>query len=138
MMDVVLSGAHRLVHLDLKGAPPKPSYLEKLIPLFKEWGATGLLLEWEDTFPYTQSFTAVGSKKEKGKPYSEAEVKHIFQIAKDSGLTIIPLVQSFGHLEFLLKHKDWKCLREVHRYPSSMCPSHTDSQSFPWFSRLGI
>ena len=38
----------RYVHLDMKGAPPKLDYLKIVIPLFKRWGATGLLLEWED------------------------------------------------------------------------------------------
>lgn len=37
----------RLVHLDLKGAPPKMSYLKRLLPIFKSLGATGLLLEYE-------------------------------------------------------------------------------------------
>ncbi|GFS21287.1 hexosaminidase D [Elysia marginata] len=44
----------RLVHLDLKGAPLKLSYLEKILPLLKEWGCTGILLEYEDTFPYDE------------------------------------------------------------------------------------
>uniref|UniRef100_A0ABM0MG61 Hexosaminidase D-like n=1 Tax=Saccoglossus kowalevskii TaxID=10224 RepID=A0ABM0MG61_SACKO len=43
---------YRLVHLDLKGAPPKISYLQQMIPLFAKWGANGLLVEYEDMFPY--------------------------------------------------------------------------------------
>ena len=34
---------HRVVHLDLKGAPPKPSYLKALFPLLQEAGATATL-----------------------------------------------------------------------------------------------
>lgn len=40
---------------------------------------------------------------------------------------VIPLIQTFGHMEFILKHKQWCHLREVERYPSSMCPSNSES-----------
>lgn len=131
-MDELISSSHRLVHLDLKGAPPKISYLEKLIPLFKEWGATGLLLEWEDTFPYHGALSVIGSKKQPNRPYSEDEIKRILHMAKECGLCTIPLVQTFGHLEYLLKHEEWQCLREVPRFPSSICPSHPNTQDVIW------
>ncbi|GLG98746.1 Hexosaminidase domain-containing protein [Gryllus bimaculatus] len=115
-----------LIHLDLKGAPPKVSYLEQLFPLFREWGATGLLLEWEDTFPYTRDLTPIGSNSPscQGSAYSTEEARLILQLAGEAGLAVVPLVQTFGHLEFVLKHDNWRHLREVEAYPSSMCPSH--------------
>ncbi len=41
-----------LVHIDMKGGPPTLDYLLQLLPLLKSWGATGILIEWEDMFPY--------------------------------------------------------------------------------------
>ena len=43
----------RIVHLDLKGAPPSISYLKKVLAMSKGLGATGVLVEWEDMFPWS-------------------------------------------------------------------------------------
>ena len=43
-----------LVHIDMKGGPPRLSYLLEVMGLVAEWGGAGagLLLEWEDMFPW--------------------------------------------------------------------------------------
>nr|CAD7196503.1 unnamed protein product [Timema douglasi] len=98
----------------------------QLFLALREWGATGLLLEWEDTFPYTRELLSVGSNgpSSSSGAYSGEEARQLLQLAGDSGLAVVPLVQTFGHLEFVLKHDEWRMLREVEAYPSSMCPSH--------------
>lgn len=35
-------------------------------------------------------------------------------------------MQTIGHMEFVLKHSEFKGLREVEAYPSSMCPSNSE------------
>lgn len=92
----------------------------------REIGFTGLLIEWEDTFPYTKELMPLGGlsygAQATGAPYSIEDAKQILNLAADCGLIVIPLVQTFGHLEFILKHEQWRSLREVEAYPSSMCP----------------
>jgi hexosaminidase len=44
---------HRIVHLDLKGAPPSIDYIKKILTMSKRLGATGVLVEWEDMFPWS-------------------------------------------------------------------------------------
>ena len=44
---------HRIVHFDLKGAPPTIDYMKKVVVMSKELGATGVLIEYEDMFPWT-------------------------------------------------------------------------------------
>ncbi|KAJ8927280.1 hypothetical protein NQ314_020283 [Rhamnusium bicolor] len=123
-MDNLTFGTQRLVHLDLKGAPPKLCFLEKFFPFIKDFGATGILLEWEDTFPFTKELIQVGglsnSAQVSGAPYSLEEARQLLDL-------VIPLVQTFGHMEFVLKHEQWRGLREVEAYPSSMCPSNSET-----------
>lgn len=106
-----LFNGDKIVHLDLKGAPPKVSYFDEFFPLIKKLGATGLLIEYEDMFPYTSVDVSASNS------YSRSEIKHILNKAKENNLEIIPLVQTFGHLEFVLKLQQYEHLREVPRYP---------------------
>jgi len=116
----------RLVHIDFKGAPPKLSYLQKLFPLIKRFGGTGLLLEWEDMFPWSGSLSPIAA----GNAYSKAEIREILKMAAVNGLEVIPLIQTFGHVEFALKLPDFAHLREVQESPQALCPSYNASMKF--------
>lgn len=71
----------------------------------RTWGATGLLLEWEDTFPYNRELSPIGSNgpSSLASGYTIQEAGHILQIAGDCGLAVVPLVQTFGHMEVCKK-----------------------------------
>lgn len=114
---------HRLVHLDLKGAPPKLSYYKWLFPLLSKWGATGLLVEYEDMFPYSGQLSELAAPN----AYSPDQVQQLLALAKQHNLEVIPLVQTFGHFEFVLKHDKFHHLREVEHCPMTVCPSHEGS-----------
>ncbi|KAJ8729861.1 hypothetical protein PYW07_016899 [Mythimna separata] len=128
MMRITLS--QRIVHLDLKGAPLKVSYLEKLLTTIKPWGVTGILIEWEDTFPYTGDLVEIGSLSNAGgdNMYSLKEVQHIIQFIKDQGMEPIQLIQTIGHMEFVLKHPTFAELQELPRSPAVLCPTKPRSQ----------
>ena len=44
---------HRIVHFDLKGAAPSMDYMKAVVRLSKQLGATGVLIEYEDMFPWS-------------------------------------------------------------------------------------
>lgn len=105
---------NKIVHLDLKGAPPKLSYILELFPLLARLGATGILIEYEDMFPYSGDLLKEVAAKN---AYNESVILKINLAAKESGLEVIPLVQTFGHLEFVLKSSEHIHLREVPGQP---------------------
>ncbi|XP_011310014.1 hexosaminidase D-like [Fopius arisanus] len=121
---------HKIVHLDLKGAPPVLEYYHHLFKLFKTLGATGVLLEYEDMFPYGDSLQNVTATN----AYSLQDIDRIQESAGDNNLMVIPLIQTFGHLEFLLKLEYFKDLREVSRYPQVICP--TNPQTLPLLQQM--
>ncbi|XP_039990453.1 hexosaminidase D isoform X2 [Xiphias gladius] len=101
----------KLVHLDLKGAPPRVEYLHKLIELFSQLGVDGLLVEYEDMFPYDGELKLLQATAQPA--YSREEVLSMQEFARSKGMEVIPLVQTFGHMEFVLKHRPMWGLREV-------------------------
>ncbi|XP_049533546.1 hexosaminidase D [Anopheles darlingi] len=120
------SPVHRLVHFDLKGAPPKVAYLRRLLPILKTLGATGILLEYEDMFPYGGSLAPLAAHN----AYNRDDLLQILKTAFALGLNVIPLVQTFGHLEYALKLKEFTHLRETEDSPQALCPSYNASMAF--------
>lgn len=94
-------------------------YLRKVIPLIKEYGATGILLEWEDMFPWEDNLRHIAASN----AFTRKEAKEILNLARKSKLDVIPAIQTFGHLEFTLKNAEFAHLREVPESPQSLCPS---------------
>uniref|UniRef100_A0AAQ4RP29 beta-N-acetylhexosaminidase n=1 Tax=Gasterosteus aculeatus aculeatus TaxID=481459 RepID=A0AAQ4RP29_GASAC len=114
----------KLVHLDLKGAPPRLEYLLKLIELFSKLGVDGLLVEYEDMFPYDGDLKLLQATAQP--PYSREEVLSMQELAKSKGMEVIPLVQTFGHMEFVLKHRPMWSLREMAPCVSTLNPHRTE------------
>ncbi|XP_045535673.1 hexosaminidase D-like [Papilio machaon] len=121
-----------IVHFDLKGAPLKIDYLASVFKSIKSWGATGILLEWEDTFPYDSNLKDIGSQRSSSGCggdglYSVDDVQTIFRLAKENSLEVIQLIQTIGHLEFVLKHPAHSKLREAPHSPAVLCPTKPES-----------
>ena len=116
---------YRVVHLDFKGATPNISYLKEIFPLLKKSGANTLLIEYEDTFPYWGKIVNASALN----AFTVKQIQELLNAAKVHQLEVIPLVQTFGHMEHVLKLEEFQSLREVPNNPISICP--TKDEAFP-------
>lgn len=99
------------------------SFFKEFFPFIKTLGATGLLIEYEDMFPYEDDLQELKADN----AYSMSEISEILKIAEENSLTVVPLVQTFGHFEFVLKHEKYKSFREVPNIPQAVCPTQENA-----------
>ncbi len=100
--------AIRGVHLDLKGTPPTADRLLRLLEVFAAARYNAVLVEWEDTFPWS-----VDERFRCETAYTPGEVERFHAAAEKLGIEVIPLVQCLGHMETPLSVPGYERLREV-------------------------
>lgn len=83
-----------MVHLDLKGAPPKLSYILSILPLIREAGGTALLIEYEDMFPFWGPLRNISARNS----YSTDDLRKIQASAAKNNLVNLKIKPS-SHLK---------------------------------------
>ena len=94
-------------HLDLKGLPPTPERLVGLLRVASLARYNAVLVEWEDTFPWTCDERFRGETF-----YTPETIAEFCRTADDLGIEVIPLVQCLGHMETPLGVSGYEHLRE--------------------------
>lgn len=115
----------RGVHFDLKGCMPTFEYLKDAIIRLGSFKINTILMEYEDKITYKNHPLLASSSA-----LSIEEVKELVNIAKENHIQIIPLVQSLGHAEYILKHSEYAHLREQQDFYQQMCPSKPETMEF--------
>ncbi|MCX7704703.1 MAG: family 20 glycosylhydrolase [bacterium] len=110
---------NRFFHIDLKGPKIPFEVLSSLLEQLARWGINGVLVEYEHRIP----FLPLSEQFPSYDRYTESQVKFLTQKAKSLGIEWIPLVQTFGHVEYLSRLKGAENLFENPEYPSQLCPS---------------
>lgn len=113
----------RGVHLDLKGLPPTPERMVGLLKLFAAMRYNVVLVEWEDSFPWT-----VDGRFRSPTAYTPEDVARFVATAADLGLELIPLVQCLGHMETPLSVPGYEPLRELSDNESGLNPLAAGAQ----------
>lgn len=107
----------RAIHLDLKGLPPSSNRLLEILDLLCLARINCVVVEWEDTYPW-QVYPELRNQS----AYSMATIRKFLNKAEKLKIEVIPLVQSFGHLENVLSKKRFKKFREIFDNVSDICP----------------
>ena len=108
------------LHLDLKGVVPSETKLLSWLDWFAQAGFNGIVWEYEDRLPWRSwpgTFRPGFGLDAWGR---------LWDRCLRLGLEIVPLVQTHGHLEWLLKHDAYAHLREAGHY-NELCPHHEEA-----------
>ena len=84
----------------------------------KKVGATGILLEYEDHFPYYGELSSIRNQHH----YTQHELQQIVKLIQENELTMIPYIQTYGRMEFILKLKEFAHLRENRKHFQVITP----------------
>ena len=99
--------SYRAIHLDMKHHMEKKEYYYELIDQLARYKVNGVIAEVEDKLGYERQ-PLVGSED----ALSMKEWKKLSKYAKARNIEISPLVQGLGHASFILKHDQYKNLRD--------------------------
>src|SRR5690242_6379827 len=104
-------------HLDLRIQVMKMDALKAFAKKLSDQGINTLVMEWEATYPF-ESHPLIENKY----AYTKDEIKSFINYCSSIGIDVIPLQQSFGHVEYILRHEKYKDLREDQKDYSQVCP----------------
>jgi hexosaminidase len=98
---------YRPIHLDLKHHRETLEYYYDLIDELKKYKINGIIAEVEDKIEYKRE-SLIGSSD----AFSINDWQKLSEYAKERNISISPLVQGLGHASFVLKHEQYKDLRD--------------------------
>ncbi len=110
---------NRFFHIDLKGPKIPVNVFSLLLEQLARWGINGVVVEYEHRLPYLP----LSRQFPLSERYKESEIRFLLEKAESLGIEWVPLVQTFGHVEYLSRLENSMELFENNRYPSQLCPS---------------
>jgi len=112
------------LHLDLRVQVMTMDALKAFALKLKGDGINTLIMEWEGTYPF-EKHPLIPNRY----AYSKAEVVSFIKYCNELGIDVIPLQQSFGHVDYILRNDRYKALREDEKDFSQVCPLQTKQDS---------
>lgn len=104
-------------HLDLRIQVMKPEALKAFAFKLSKSGINTLIMEYEATFPF-EKHPLIPNRY----AYTKAEIKDFVEYCAELGVEVVPLQQSFGHVEYILRFPNYAKLRESNSDYSQVNP----------------
>ena len=93
-------------HVDMRVQIMPIKALKEMAKEISSLGFNALVMEWEATYPYAQHHIISNRYA-----YTREELTDFIKYCESLGLDVIPLQQSLGHLEYLLRYERYAYLR---------------------------
>lgn len=115
--DFKVKGFHLDLRIQVMTMPALKSFAKKL----SKNGINTLVMEWEATYPF-EKHPLIANRF----AYSREEVIDFIAYCNQLKIDVVPLQQSFGHVEYILRHHRYRDLREDQKDYSQVNPIKED------------
>lgn len=111
-------------HLDLRIQVMTMPALKAFVLQLHSGGVNTLIMEYEATYPF-EKHPLIANRY----AYKKAEIVDFIAFCGKLNIDVIPLQQSFGHVEYILRNQRYSGLREDDKALSQVCPQRTVEDS---------
>ncbi|MEQ6120831.1 family 20 glycosylhydrolase [Reichenbachiella sp. MALMAid0571] len=113
---------YRPIHIDVKHHLDNINYYYDLVDRLSSYKVNAIIFEFEDKLRYKE-YGVVGAEN----AISIQEMVSLSNYAKERNIEISPLIQGLGHAEYILKHDEFKYLRDDKKSDWAFCPLNPDT-----------
>ncbi len=111
-------------HLDLRVQVMTIDALKTFALRLKKNGINTLIMEWEGTYPF-EKHPLIPNRY----AYTKEQIISFIKYCDNLGIDVIPLQQSFGHVEYILRNTKYMNLRESQTDYSQVCPLEVEGNT---------
>jgi hypothetical protein len=112
-------------HIDMNVGQFKADYLEKWLKELAALGYDTIIWEVENNIQWQTCPKCVSPDA-----FTKEEFKNLLNLCNTLGLECIPLLQTLGHCEYVLKHSEYRHFAELPDRIDQYCPSHPELSEF--------
>ncbi len=114
-----------IFHVDLNFVNLRPGHIQRWLKIVAEMGYNAILWEVEDKVAWERCSKAVWPEA-----MSKAEFRALLDQAAALGLEAIPLLQTIGHGEYILKQAEYSHMREIPDRHDCYCTENPETRRF--------